>query len=363
MPTRRKGHPSPDDGVDALVAQIGTELASGSRPALRRLLAQLVSEVDDLDGDGDGDGDAYSAPAAGADLDDDDPEEDAGPYWFARRAGVPQAPLRVDGGLVAKSKRGVIGESWWSQRFLAAVESAVVGGRLTRGRSYARRGQVIELGVAPGLISARVQGSRKAPYKVHIAMPVARDEQWELVLTSLASQAGYAAGMLAGDLPHEVEEVFAAVGVPMFPSRSSMLSTGCTCPDWANPCKHVAAVCYLVAERFDGDPFAVLAWRGRDRDEILRRLRELRGGTTTSQKELAPSAASAPALTDCIVGFWAAGPELASVQVRPVASEAAGAVLLQLPRGLLEIRGRDLGDLLGPAYKEMASAAQRRALG
>ena len=84
---------------------------------------------------------------------------------------TPAGPLPVEGGLVATSQRGPIGESWWSQRFLAAVDTALVGGRSSRGRTYARRGQVIDLWVEPGLISARVQGTRRTPYSVRIAMP------------------------------------------------------------------------------------------------------------------------------------------------------------------------------------------------
>ncbi|MGH9105565.1 MAG: SWIM zinc finger family protein, partial [Acidimicrobiales bacterium] len=355
-----------------LVSQIEAELSSGSRTVLRRLLAQLTSgaegPVEDRSGaafdpDGfDGPESSYRDPD---DLDDEDREyiEDPDPYWYAQRSGLSR-PLRVEGGLSAKSQRGPIGESWWSKRFLDAVETALVGGRSTRGRSYARKGQVIDISVEPGLISARVQGSRRVPYKVRLAMPVASDEQWGRALASLAGQAVYSASMLAGELPHEVEEEFAGAGTALFPSVSSRLSTDCTCPDWANPCKHVAAVCYLVAEHFDRDPFALLAWRGRGRDELLGELRQRRGAVA-AEPEAAPAARSvtAPPLAECLLGFWKAGPELASVHVRPVVSEAAGAVLRQLGRGFLEVRGRDVGELLVPAYGEMAAAAHRRALG
>ncbi len=234
---------------------------------------------------------------------------------------------------------------------------------MARGRAYARRGQVVELDVGPGLISAKVQGSRPNPYKVRVAMPVVRDEQWERILASLASQASYCASMLAGELPHEVEGVFAEADVPLLPSPTSRLSSGCTCPDWANPCKHVVAVCYLAAEQFDLDPFAVLAWRGRDRDAALRRLRELRGGTTSEPPDIEPPPIMpVPALSECLASFWKAGPALASVHLRPLASDTAGAVLRQLGRGLLEVRGKDVGEGLTDAYKEMAAVAQRRAL-
>src|SRR6185437_3828618 len=223
---------------------------------LRRLLADAIAnDLNDDVSDEDEDDDWDEEP-----WDQDDPyddEDEEGDWWPGGRweRFAPAKPIRVEGGLTTRSRRGAIGETWWSQRFLAAVEATTPGGRSTRGRSYARQGQVLELAVGAGLIEASVQGSRQTPYRVRLAMPVADDGEWDRLTVALAGQAGYAAQMLAGELPHEVEDVFAAEGVSLFPSRSSKLSTDCTCPDWANPCKHVAAVCYLVAEEFDRDPF------------------------------------------------------------------------------------------------------------
>jgi len=359
---------------------------------LRRLLADAIANdlVDDDVSDEDENDDWDEEPWVQDDPYDDDEEE--GDWWPGGRweRFAPAKPIRVEGGLTTRSRRGAIGETWWSQRFLAAIEATTPGGRSTRGRSYARQGQVLELTIGAGLIEATVQGSRQTPYRVRLAMPVADDADWDRLTVALAGQAGYAAQMLAGELPHDVEDVFAAEGVSLFPSSSARLSTDCTCPDWANPCKHVAAACYLVAEEFDRDPFAVLAWRGRDRDAVLQRLRELRGirggvgagddsgvgagaGATTSAEGPTSTEGSgltgddtgptAPPLEDCVLGFWKAGPELADVHLRPEAAELAGAVLRHLPRGLLDVRGRDVAELLEPAYVELAAAAARRALG
>ena len=185
-------------------------------------------------------------------------EEDESGEWRARRDWsrfTPAKRIPVDEGLELRSRRGAIGESWWSRRFLSAVESILTGGRLTRGRTYARQGQVIDLGIGAGLVVAQVQGTRRTPYGVQITMPAASDERWAAIVETLAGQAGYAARLLAGELPHEIEDVFAEAGVALFPERGSHLITSCTCPDWATPCKHAAAVCYLMAEAFDDDPF------------------------------------------------------------------------------------------------------------
>ncbi len=374
MKKRHEPSTGRNDGIRELGSKIEAELSGGSRETLQQLLAKLAAADDDFEEEeakGYRSDEFDEAPYPGRILEPDDgdastePEglDEPGPYWWRRTTGRRAAPLEAEGGLHTRNRRGQIGESWWSRRFLESVESALLGGRLARGRAYARRGQVFALDIATGLISASVQGSRPTPYKVRVAMPVVRDEEWERIFVSLASRASYCASLLAGELPHEVEDVFSEAGVTMLPSPTSRVTTSCTCPDWANPCKHVAAVCYLVAERFDLDPFAVLAWRGRDRAATLGRLRELRGGTTNEPLEVElPAALPLPPLSECLGSFWEAGPALASVHLRPTASESAGAVLRQLPRGLLAVRGKDVGEVLEDAYKEMAAGAQRRAL-
>src|SRR3954465_4239723 len=104
--------------------------------------------------------------------------------WAERGA----RPIRVEGGLVARSERGAIGSTWWSRRFVAVLESLSMGGRLTRGRTYARKGQVLELGVRPGAVTSTVQGSRPQPYQVSIGFAVLRDEAWQAVGSGRAPQ-------------------------------------------------------------------------------------------------------------------------------------------------------------------------------
>ncbi|MFV2101344.1 SWIM zinc finger family protein [Micromonospora sp. LOL_024] len=185
-------------------------------------------------------------------------------------------PRRVDGGLRARSTRGAIGVSWWSRRFLEVLESFALGTRLTRGRSYARAGQVVSLDVTPGVVRAAVQGSRPRPYQVQVALPPFPARLWARIEAELAAQAFFSARLLAGDLPAELEELFAGVGAPLFPAAVEELDQRCSCPDAAVPCKHLAATFYLLAEAFDADPFTLLHWRGRGRAQLLARLRELR---------------------------------------------------------------------------------------
>lgn len=288
----------------------------------------------------------------------------------------PSRPRPVEGGLKARSRRGAIGETWWSRRFIDLLESFRLGGRLDRGRRYARAGQVLDLQVAAGLVSARVQGSRVRPYRVRLETPVLAAPDWERVEQAMAGRAAFAARLLAGEMPHDIEEAFAAAGVSLFPASPRNLASSCSCPDWSNPCKHVAAVYYLLAEAFDDDPFLIFAWRGRTRGQLLGRLRTLRDGDTSPAEAPRTSEAggpdpddggglvppvAAPPLADCLDRFWSAG-DLGALRVRPRAAEVPDALLRQLDPPAVDVAGRDLAELLAPAYRILTVAAERRAL-
>jgi uncharacterized Zn finger protein len=268
-------------------------------------------------------------------------------------------------GIRAKSRRGGIGETWWSQRFIAVLESFSMGPRLSRGRSYARSGQVLDLVVGPGLAAARVQGSRVRPYKVDIAVAALSEKDWRRAEDAMASQAIFLASLLAGEMPRTIEEAFAECRLSLFPARLGDLRTSCSCPDWANPCKHIAAALYILAERFDEDPFLIFTWRGRPKEVLLENLRLLRADPEDAGAEAGPPPGDeeAPPLEDCLDRFWQAGSELSSLRVRPVAAETPDALLRQLDPPRITVRRRDLVELIGPAYPEMAAGAERRAMG
>jgi uncharacterized Zn finger protein len=275
----------------------------------------------------------------------------------------------VEGGLKARSTRGAIAQTWWSGRFIAVLESIIVGGRLERGRNYARRGQVISMDVTAGLVSALVQGSRVQPYRVRIGLDAFGQPEWAAAERALASSAWYSAKLLAGEMPEDIEEVFAELGLALFPASAGELSMYCSCPDWQVPCKHIAAVFYLLAEAFDDDPFSILAWRGRDREELLAGLHAARAGLAAGPGGPsgsagapalggaqvpggvpatggAPATAGAP-LADCLGSFFTLPAPLPATSP-PAASSAA--ILDQLPELRLAVRGRPLPELLHPAY-------------
>ncbi len=281
-------------------------------------------------------------------------------------------PIRVDGGIKARSKRGAIGEQWWSRRFIAVLESYGMSGRLARGRSYARAGQVLDFELSQGKVTAQVQGSRPRPYQVRIGVLPLTTAQWRRVQERLASQALFRAKLLAGEMPHEIEEVFDDCGTPLFPRLASDLDMHCSCPDWGVPCKHLAAVCYVLAEEFDHDPFAMLAWRGRGRAELLVALRQLQAAAHGSpgRGDPADQAGAAVAtgwqaslegpakpLAECLEAFWSPGLSPARLRALSVApSPAAPDLLLRMfSPPPVQVRGKDLAEVLTPAYHRLGA--------
>jgi len=256
----------------------------------------------------------------------------------------PSRPRAVEDGLKARSSRGAIGESWWSRRFLEVLESFAMGNRLTRGRTYARKGQVISLDVVPGEVRATVQGSRVRPYRVTIGLASFPEIVWARAEIALSEQALPSAKLLAGEVPPELEDLFADAGAPLFPRKINELAQRCTCPDSQVPCKHLAATFYLLAEAFDDDPFLILRWRGRDRDALLGRLRELRADAPADAPADAAPAAAGSSLALAGLTQPTFGPERfwlppAPLPARPATLDVDQDLLLrQLP-----VPGRVLG--------------------
>ena len=265
-------------------------------------------------------------------------------------------PIKVKDGIKAKSERGEIGSTWWSKRWIKVLESFSMGKRLTRGRSYARQGQVMSIDIEPGIVKAKVQGSMAKPYNVKIKLKPLSDQNWEKVTAAMASQALFAAKLLAGEMPTNIEEAFHAVHLSLFPTAVSDLETDCTCPDWANPCKHIAAVYYLLAERFDEDPFLIFKLRGRTKERIIQTLRAKRIETlppesaSSSTSDDAAGADTTSLLEDTLDTFWQAGEGLAVFAVNPTAPRIDKAVLKRLGDAPFAIDDRNITALLSKAY-------------
>lgn len=217
--------------------------------------------------------------------------------WNDRDYGQYRPAIKARGGIKAQTKRGQFGLSWWAKRWVEVLESFDIGSRLSRGRSYARKGQVLAIEITKGFVEAKVQGSFPKPYSVTIKVKLLPESDWKKLAASLSTQAIFAAKLLAGEMPREIEQTFAAVGLSLFPEKLRDLETDCSCPDWSNPCKHIAAVYYLLGEEFDRDPFLIFVLRGMGREELLSslsRVGKVKGALRTTAEESSRQAATAP---------------------------------------------------------------------
>lgn len=274
----------------------------------------------------------------------------------SRRSGGSRRPrrsteaIRTDQGVASRSRRGAFVESWWAERWVAALERLVRPARLARGQQYARAGQVLSLREEGGTVHARVQGSRRRPYDVTVGLAPLSDAAWGRVIAALAKRPDLAASLLAGEMPRGIGEVFAPARASLFPSKSTHLRLTCSCPDEVAVCKHVAATCYLLGEQLDEDPFLLFRLRGRDQDELLEGLRR-RVGAGPAANAAAEATSAAPLTPD---DFWTAAappPRIDLPGERPDLS-----LLRRL--GPFSALDDDLVARLGPIYRSVASAAE-----
>ena len=164
------------------------------------------------------------------------------------------------------------GTTWWGRLWIKGLEqlSDDYENRLPRGLKYAEEGAVSHFTVSPGLIEARVHGRKT--YTVTLGLPALTQSQWERAFQRLSQESRFVASLLAGEMPQGLDETFRESGASLYPRVPKELQTHCDCPDWANPCKHVAAVCYVMAEALDRDPWLLFDLRGKTRADVLEAL-------------------------------------------------------------------------------------------
>ncbi|RZM77852.1 SWIM zinc finger family protein [Leptolyngbya iicbica] len=167
-------------------------------------------------------------------------------------------------------------EAWWVQRWVDLLNNYRFKKRLERGRKYAREGNILNIEYKGSKVIALVQGTADDPYKLSIWLDAFTDEDWNYVIDTLAEHALFSAQLLAGEMPDDIEGVFTANGLSLFPFQLSEVHSKCDCPDPKNPCKHIAAVYYQLGDFFREDPFILFQLRGRDRGQILESLRQQR---------------------------------------------------------------------------------------
>ncbi|WP_018640189.1 SWIM zinc finger family protein [Parafrankia elaeagni] len=272
--------------------------------------------------------------------------------------------------------------AWWSSRFLALIEGMSLPESLRAGRALMRTEAVLSVRRSGNLVVAMVRDRGDELYKPRLAVRTFGDADWGRLEDALAAEARYAAALLAGSMPADLEDVFAAHELSLFPRRADDLAMDCTCTDWQRPCAHLVAACHQLADTIDLDPFALLALRGRERDALLAEIRRRRPRSTSHTEETGRRSCSWPAgsaggtaepLPTAPSAFWTSpvpavrsSPVSASQSSRSLAGRRSSApdqhapavrpdILLQLCGPLVVEPFGDLRDELRPAYRIFAT--------
>jgi uncharacterized Zn finger protein len=285
--------------------------------------------------------------------------------WFRS---APKKPPPARGIKMKKS-----GTTWWGQQWIEALEHILLGdsGRLARGRTYARAGRTHDLIVNGGKVTAKVTGSRATPYKITIELAQLPDSAWRAAIQGMAAKAQFAAELLAGQMPKQIGEVFQEAATSLFPAQRADLVTNCTCPDWGDPCKHIAATHYVLGEALDRDPFLLFELRGRTKEQVLDALRAARAGEAPVKKRRTAGKSTTEAELE--IPKVTLGPLDSADYDRPREALPAlhfsfdapithGAVLRQLGAPAAWGGNESPGDLLAPLVRAAAERARSIAL-
>ena len=198
--------------------------------------------------------------------------------------------MTTTNGITSIGDQGLGQQPWWVEQWMELINGYRFKKRLERAWGYAREGNVTSIRFEGRRVHARVQGTGEDPYKVKLWLDVLNDEDWGYVLEALTQKARWSAQLLAGIMPSDIERAFAASGKRLFPFKLQEVRSECTCPDKANPCKHISAVYFLMGDRFSEDPFVLFQLRGRNRSKLLEDLAEQRREVLTKLAEQASAA-------------------------------------------------------------------------
>ncbi|VXD16629.1 SWIM zinc finger family protein [Planktothrix paucivesiculata] len=182
--------------------------------------------------------------------------------------------------------------TWWGKQFIEALEAFSDPARLGRGRSYARNGKILKSSIDQNRITATVKGSinpyfgvyKEPRYKINIEITPISSSDWSKAIKVLSSKASFVSKLLMNEVPNNIEDVFSDLGLHLLPQSEKDFKTTCSCPDWSNPCKHIAGVYYLVASQLDDDPFLLFQLRGLSKDVLKAELSQSPLGQILSQE-------------------------------------------------------------------------------
>ncbi len=241
----------------------------------------------------------------------------------------------------------------WSDAWLDALLAFSHPGRMRRGRRFATEKAIKNLEIKPGEIRAQVKEGRKT-YQVDIHYPPLDDRAWETIIDQLSSQALYTAKLLQGEIPSEIIELIHQTGAELFPTADK-LQAQCTCPDWEVPCKHIAGVYYYLAEQFEKDPFLLLYFRGRAKDQLLDALREHRAAGQQQTSAETILLFQDPPLEEQLKHFWEMGPSIRQLSFQLARPRTPMPHFKRLGRPTFT--AQNLAELLRPVYDTITEKA------
>lgn len=262
-----------------------------------------------------------------------------------------------------------------ARRLLNLLESLIDSVQLADGLEYAKTGQIIDIEFRPGLIEAHIQGTAARPYQTNCRWPVFNQEQWRQIIDAMTGEAGHAAKLLAGELPARLDELLGSLNPPLslLPADASQIKFECTCPAMSAedstpppPCKHVAALAYVAAERMAQQPLLMFSLLGLPSEQLLEELQHARTvhsrgiATAHSEASFPELQLNSQPLEACIDDFWRSPPghDLSEVDVVPPAHHIPHALLRRL--GPSTLNGRfPLVGLLASVYDVVADAAAK----
>lgn len=186
---------------------------------------------------------------------------------------APRKP-RYAAGIKLQEARGAASRSWWGKRWIDSIADKTLGGRFGRGRAYAMSGQIVNIAESPSRIDADVIGVRPDPYHVAVVFRSPVGEARERIVARLRSEPMFVARLMSDELPTEIEGIFRDEGYDLFPGGKLApdtydMTTSCTCPDYANPCKHCFAVLIVYGEEIARHPAKLLALRGIPLEDLV----------------------------------------------------------------------------------------------
>jgi uncharacterized Zn finger protein len=309
---------------------------------------------------------------------------------------LPARPRKVRAGVKVPAGDIAGPAAWAAHRWLRLLEQSAEGQVLVEGLEYARLGQTKRISIAPGSIAGSVQGRADRAYTTTISLSTFTPEQWDKVVDTMSEGAIYAAKLLAGELPPNIEDVFVPLGLKLFPTERDELKVTCDCeainaayrsafsaaelragrpalPPPSTPppkdgwCKHVACVGYLVGHKLATEPFLMFALRGLDGQQLLERLRHKRflagaaGGATPVYPQRVPGVSDVPfpPLEDALEQFWEAGSSLQELDLPLSPPQVSHPLLRRLGPSPFQNAQFPLVGLLASCYETISEAARK----